>query len=1026
MEKYRVSEVARDLGAATKDVISMLEKRFPGEAKKSMTVLSKEELDYVFEHYTQNKASSDLDSYFKMKHPVASKAPEAPKAAEAPKAPKAAEAPKAPEAPNAAEAPKVPEAPKAVEAPKAPEAPKAVETPKAPEAPKAAEAPKAPEASKTVEAPKAPEAPKAAETPKAPEQAKPAQNQGEAPRSNGFSGERRNNGQDGQRPFDRNNGQGGQRTFDRNNGQGGQRPFDRNNGQGGQRSFDRNNGQGGQRTFDRNSGQGGQRTFDRNNGQGGQRTFDRNNGQGGQRSFDRNNGQGGQRTFDRNNGQGGQRPFDRNNGQGGQRPFGGPRGAQQTPPKPMPAPPIFDDSKPVEIKMQQPKKKAPKAERPVHTTSAPSAPVVVDMRSSEVNLDKYNERYENIAPATAPRDNGVKKQKLNQRSAKKGKAFMSRKEREEEKMRRLEMERQRRQRLEVTLPEEISVGDLAALLKVQASEIIKRLMPLGVMASISDIIDYDTAALVAMEIGAKVSKEVVVTIEDRLFEQEDTESDTTPRPPVVVVMGHVDHGKTSLLDAIRNAHVVEGEAGGITQHIGAYQVQINGRPITFLDTPGHAAFTAMRARGAQATDIAVLVVAADDGIMPQTIEAINHAKAANVDIIVAINKMDKPHANPDKVKQQLTEHGLVPEEWGGDVICVPVSAKARTGIDNLLETIQLVADLKELKANPNRMAKGTVIEAKLDKGRGPVATVLVQNGTLHEGDVLIAGTAVGRVRVMINDKGQRVSEALPSTPVEITGLAEVPSAGDTFNAVEDERLARELVEKRRMEAKEEMFKSYQKVTLDNLFDQISEGEMKELPIIVKADVQGSVEAVTQSLEKLSNDEVRVRVIHGAVGAVSESDVMLAEASGAIIVGFNVRPDPIAKENAERVGVDIRLYRIIYDAIEEMESAMKGMLAPKFKDVDLGRAEVRQVYNITGVGKVAGCYVLEGKISRGASIRLVRDGIIMCDVKLSSLKRFKDDVKEVAAGYECGMTLERTTDLKVGDIFEAYEKQEIKE
>ena len=494
----------------------------------------------------------------------------------------------------------------------------------------------------------------------------------------------------------------------------------------------------------------------------------------------------------------------------------------------------------------------------------------------------------------------------------------------------------------------------------------------------------------------------------------------------MVVMGHVDHGKTSLLDAIRHANVTSTEAGGITQHIGAYRVMVNDRPITFLDTPGHEAFTSMRARGAQVTDIAILVVAADDGIMPQTVEAINHAKAAGVSIIVAINKMDKDTANPDKVKQELTEYELVPEEWGGDVICVPVSAVTKQGIDTLLEMVQLVADMKELKANPDRLAKGTVIEAKLDKGRGPVATVLVQNGTLHTGDVIIAGTALGRVRVMLDDHGQQVEEAGPSVPVEITGLAEVPSAGDTFNAVEDERLARELVEQRRHEQKEEVFKSYQKVTLDNLFSQIAEGEMKELPIIVKADVMGSVEAVRQSLEKISNDEVRVRVIHGAVGAVSESDVMLAEASNAIIVGFNVRPDPVAKENAEQSGVEIRLYRIIYDAIEDVTAAMKGMLAPKFKDVDLGRAEIRQVYKITGVGVVAGCYVLEGKIARNANIRVVRDGIIVADDKLSSLKRFKDDVREVASGYECGMTMEKFNDIKEGDILEAYVVEEYRE
>ena len=652
----------------------------------------------------------------------------------------------------------------------------------------------------------------------------------------------------------------------------------------------------------------------------------------------------------------------------------------------------------------------------------------VDMRTSQVNLDKYNEKYDNIATSSiGNKDTGVKKQKLTQRSAQRGRPQFSRKDKEAQKMRRLEMERQRRQKLEITIPDEIQVGELAARLKVTAAEVIKRLMALGVMASVTEVIDYDTAAMVAMEIGAKVEKEVILTIEDRLIDDsEDNDENLQERSPVVVVMGHVDHGKTSLLDAIRHANVTSTEAGGITQHIGAYRVMVNDRPITFLDTPGHEAFTSMRARGAQVTDIAILVVAADDGIMPQTVEAINHAKAAGVSIIVAINKMDKDTANPDKVKQELTEYELVPEEWGGDVICVPVSAVTKQGIDTLLEMVQLVADMKELKANPDRLAKGTVIEAKLDKGRGPVATVLVQNGTLHTGDVIIAGTALGRVRVMLDDHGQQVEEAGPSVPVEITGLAEVPSAGDTFNAVEDERLARELVEQRRHEQKEEVFKSYQKVTLDNLFSQIAEGEMKELPIIVKADVMGSVEAVRQSREKISNDEVRVRVIHGAVGAVSESDVMLAEASNAIIVGFNVRPDPVAKENAEQSGVEIRLYRIIYDAIEDVTAAMKGMLAPKFKDVDLGRAEIRQVYKITGVGVVAGCYVLEGKITRNANIRVVRDGIIVADDKLSSLKRFKDDVREVASGYECGMTMEKFNDIKEGDILEAYVVEEYRE
>ena len=650
----------------------------------------------------------------------------------------------------------------------------------------------------------------------------------------------------------------------------------------------------------------------------------------------------------------------------------------------------------------------------------------VDTRGSYVDIDKYNEKYENIAPLNGGgngrhgKDNFSKKQKLTQKSAQRNKQqYSSKKETEAEKLRRLELERARKQQLKVLIPDEIVVSELASRLKVTATEVIKKLMGLGEMCTINQVIDFDTASLVAEELGAKVEKEVIVTIEERLIDDSDDDGEGVERAPVVVVMGHVDHGKTSLLDRIRNSNVTASEAGGITQHIGAYRVNCKGKEITFLDTPGHEAFTSMRARGASVTDIAILVVAADDGIMPQTVEAINHAKAAGVSIIVAINKMDKEGANPQNVMQQLTEHNLVVEEWGGDVICVPVSAKTGMGIDDLLENILLVAEVAELKANPNRLAKGTVIEARLDKGRGPIATVLVQNGTLHTGDIIIAGTAVGRVRVMTNDKGVVVHEAGPSYPVEITGLAEVPSAGDIFNAVEDERLARELVEQRKHEAKQEQFKQYQKVTLDNLFSQIEQGEIKELPIIVKADVQGSVEAVKQSLEKLSNDEVRIRVIHGAVGAVSEGDVMLASASNAIIVGFNVRPDPVAADNAERDGVDIRLYRIIYDAIEEISTAMKGMLAPKFREIAMGRIEVRQVYKISSVGLVAGSYVLSGKVTRACQIRVVRDGIVIAEDKMSSLKRFKDDVKEVAEGYECGITLEKFNDIKEGDIFEAF-------
>lgn len=652
----------------------------------------------------------------------------------------------------------------------------------------------------------------------------------------------------------------------------------------------------------------------------------------------------------------------------------------------------------------------------------------IDTRAGSVDLDKYNERYENIAPANDRNsDNVVRKQKLNQKSKQYRKQGMRshKHESEAERLKRIAAERAKKQ-IKITVPEEITVGELAALLKMTAAEVIKKLFALGMMATVNEVIDYDTAEIVATELGAKVEKEVVVTIEERIIDDTvDAEEDLQPRDPVVVVMGHVDHGKTSLLDAIRNTSVTSTEAGGITQHIGAYRVQTPEGKITFLDTPGHAAFTSMRARGAMATDIAILVVAADDGIMPQTIEAINHAKAANVSIIVAINKMDKPDASPDKIMQQLTEHDLVPEEWGGDVICIPVSAKTHQGIDKVLESINLVAEMLELKANPNRAAKGIVIEAKLDKGRGPVATVLVQNGTLKTGDTIVAGSSVGRVRVMTNENGKVLDSAGPSVPVEIMGLAEVPQAGDTFDAVSDERLARELVEQRKREAKEEEFKQYQKVTLDNLFSSISQGDMKELNIIVKADVQGSVEAVKQNVEKLSNDEVKVKVIHGSVGAINESDVMLANASNAIIVGFNVRPDPVAAEIAERDGVDMRMYRVIYDCIEELEAAIKGMLAPKFREVVLGRAEVRNVFKLSSAGMIAGSYVLDGKITRNSQIRVVRDGIVIFEDAIASLKRFKEDAKEVASGYECGVGLEKFNDIKEGDILEAFIMEEVK-
>ncbi len=651
----------------------------------------------------------------------------------------------------------------------------------------------------------------------------------------------------------------------------------------------------------------------------------------------------------------------------------------------------------------------------------------IDTRTSNINIDKYNEKYETIAPANSMKDNFSKKQKIKQKSQDYRRPQGAKRETEADKLRRMQLERIKKTPITVTVGEEITVGELAAAMKKTAAEVIKELMKLGMMANVNQVIDYDTAEIVVTEMGAKIEKAVVVTIEEQIMDiTEDSDESLQHRDPVVVVMGHVDHGKTSLLDAIRNTAVTDTEAGGITQHIGAYRVNCNGNDITFLDTPGHAAFTSMRQRGAMATDIAVLVVAADDGIMPQTIEAINHAKAAKVQIIVAINKMDKPEANPDRIMQQLTEHELVPEEWGGDIICVPVSAKTHMGIDNLLENILLIAEMQELKANPDRKAHGIVIEARLDKGRGPVASLLVQNGTLKSGDIIVAGTSVGRVRVMTNENGKQLKTAGPSVPVEITGLAETPNAGDVFDAVSDERLARELVEQRKQKAKDELNNAKQKITLDNLFQNLNTGDLKELNIIVKADVQGSVEAVKENLVKLSNDEVRVNVVHGGVGAVNESDVMLAGTSGAIIVGFNVRPDAVAAAAAERDGVDMRMYRVIYDCIEEITAAMKGMLAPKFRENLIGTAEVRSVYKISNVGTVAGCYITDGKVSRNCEIRLVRDGIVICEDKIDSLRRFKDDVKEVAQGYECGIGLEKFADIKEGDIFEAFIMEEYRD
>jgi translation initiation factor IF-2 len=644
---------------------------------------------------------------------------------------------------------------------------------------------------------------------------------------------------------------------------------------------------------------------------------------------------------------------------------------------------------------------------------------IIDTRGATVNIEKYDERLDNFVPERAERMKSGR-EKFQSKGKNRPVPSQKRKQEERDKLQRLQFEIAKKAPVKVSIPDEIAVGELASRMKKTGAEVVRQLIKLGTMASISDVIDYETAALVAMELGCKVEKEVKITVEERLIDtREDAPDELIPRAPVVVVMGHVDHGKTSLLDRIREAHVAEGEAGGITQHIGAYSIEINGSPITFLDTPGHEAFTSMRARGAMVTDIAILVVAADDGIMPQTVESINHAKAAEIPIIVAINKMDKPNANPERIKQQLTEYELVSEEWGGETIICPISAKAGEGIDNLLEMVILTSEMRELKANPNRKAKGTVIEARLDKGRGPIMTVLVQNGTLHLGDIIIAGTSVGHVRVMTNDKGERVTQAGPSVPVEISGMSEVPGAGDIFNAVSDERMARTLVEERRQMNKNALIGSPRKVSLEDLFAQIQQGEIKDFNIIVKADVQGSAEAVKSSLEKLSNEEVRVKVIHSAVGAVNESDVMLAATSGALIVAFNVRPDNAARDYAARANVEIRMYRVIYDCINEVEAAMKGMLAPKFKEVIIGHAEVRQVIKISKIGAVAGSYVLDGKIQRGALVRLLRDNIVVYEGALSSLRRFKDDVKEVASGYECGISLEKYSDVKEGDIIEAF-------
>ena len=713
-----------------------------------------------------------------------------------------------------------------------------------------------------------------------------------------------------------------------------------------------------------------------------------------------------------------------------------PKAAEQAKPAPAAKPGDKPAAKPQDKPAAQQSAAVPEQSTPVkkdkpHTPRQVAEKRVVDTRGgAAVNIEKYNEKFEDMAGAKANNNNLRRgnKEKITSKSKQRPQAQLAsakRRQEERDKMNKLQLEIAKKQQLKVEIPDEISVGELASRMKKTASEVIKQLFKMGVFASVSDVVDYDTAALVAMELGCKVEKEVIVTVEERLIDDhEDKPEDLVPRAPVVVVMGHVDHGKTSLLDYIRHANVVSGEAGGITQHIGAYTVDVNGSPITFLDTPGHEAFTSMRARGAMVTDIAILVVAADDGIMPQTVESINHAKAANIPVVVAINKMDAVGANPERIKQQLTEYDLVSEEWGGDTIVCPISAKTGQGIDNLLENLVVLSEVLELKANPNRAARGAVIEARLDKGRGPIMTVLVQNGTLKLGDIIIAGTAVGRVRTMINDKGQRVTEAGPSTPVEISGMSEVPSAGDTFNAVADERMARELAEERRIQMSSNAMPGTKKVSLEDLFSQIQAGEMKTLNVIVKADVQGSAEAVKASLEKISNEEVRVKVIHSAVGAINESDVMLAATSGAIIVGFNVRPDNAARDSAARSKVDMRMYRVIYDCINEIEAAMKGMLAPKFKEVVIGHAEVRETYKVSKVGTVCGCYCTDGKIQRGCEVRVLRDNIVIHEGELASLRRFKDDVKEVASGYECGMQVEKFNDIKVGDVIECFVMEQI--
>ncbi len=997
----KISDLSKDFAMKSKDVIE--EFKSVNIEKTTGGTVSDEEFAVFMQHLTSKNQISDLEAYRqgKITIRIAGKAKEEPKAAPAPKAEAKAE-------PKAAPAPKA----EAKAEPKAAPAPKA----EAKAEPKAAPAPK-------VEAkaePKATPAPKAEpkKDEKRPEHRPEAQRRPEGARP---QADRNGQRQDGQRT-----------QFDRN----GQRPQGDRNGQ--RPQLDKNR---------------------RPDGQG----YQGNNKYGARPSDD---------PFAK-------RRENMNREANGQRKPGEGFGRPQQKPQAIPAPkaasvvteaPRKDsglrpaqqaleaqlerkqklEATQAQQKAQQPKKEEKKAAQKQqfktitptvdrsnvkggvnlegYTSDENKGKRIIDTRTSHVDLSKYDDRYNDqyyaILNGTDQKSSKTKLKKQDN----KGQNQKTAKDKEraaQEKIKRMEQERARQKQLEITVPDEITVSELAIRLKKTSAEVIKKLMMMGEMKGLNDVIDFGTAEIIADEFGAKVTREVVVTIEEKLFtEAEDNDEDLVERAPVVCVMGHVDHGKTSILDAIRHTNVTRGEAGGITQAIGAYRVKAQGKDITFLDTPGHEAFTAMRMRGAKSTDIAILVVAADDGVMPQTVEAINHAKAAGIDIVVAINKMDKPTANPDNILNQLTTYELVPEAWGGDVITVPVSAHTGMGIEDLLESVLLVAEMKELRANPQKRAKGIVIESKLDKGRGSVATVLVQNGTLHQGDYVIVGTATGRVRAMIDDKGKTVKVAGPSVPVEIIGLDDVPQAGDELNAVEDERMARSLAEQRREKQRQEILNANARVNLDDLFSMISEGT-QTLNIIVKADVAGSAEAVKASLLKLSNNEVKVNVIHTAVGGITESDVMLAAASGAIIVGFSVRPDKNALDSAERNKVDIRTHRIIYEIIDEVEAAMKGMLAPEYKEVLQGHAEVRQTIKVPGVGIIAGCYIQDGKITRQSSIRIVRDGVVIFEDKISSLRRFKDDVKEVNEGYECGVGIEKFNDIREGDVLESFIMEEVK-